>query len=184
MTYSKKYELIFKSYYRALVTFAMSYTSSDEAEDIVQEIFVKMWTNMTFNKLSDTSIKSYLYTSVRNRSIDLIRSKKRNGGERIELSDEKAITNNENIESDAINYEEEMERVEKIRRIYCAIETLPEQCKKIFKKVHLEEKSYLEVAQEMDLSLNTVKVQMYRASVKIRDFIIFIIFNSIILYYL
>lgn len=184
MTYSKQYELIFKSYYRALVTFAMSYTSSDEAEDIVQEIFVKMWSTGAFNKLSDTSIKSYLYTSVRNRSIDAIRSKKRIGGESIDLIDGKIIVDNENIESNTINFEEEMERIDKIRRVYCAIETLPEQCKKIFKKIYLEEKSYMEVAHEMGLSLNTVKVQMYRASIKMKDLLLLIIFSLILLHYL
>lgn len=184
MTYSKKYELIFKSYYRALVTFAMSYTSSDEAEDIVQEIFVKMWSNGAFNKLSDRSIKSYLYTSVRNRSIDVIRSKKRNGGDRIELTDEKVIADNENIESDTINFEEEMERIDKVRRVYCAIEHLPERCREIFKKIYFEEKSYMEVAQEMSLSLNTVKVQMYRASIKLKDLLLVIIFCLFLFYYL
>lgn len=182
MTYSKKYELIFKSYYRALVTFAMSYTSPDEAEDIVQEIFVKMWSNGTFNKLSDTSIKSYLYTSVRNRSIDVIRSKKRTGSEQIDLISGEVVVDNENIESATINFEEEMERIDKIRRVYCAIEALPEQCRKIFKKIYLEEKSYLEVAQEMGLSLNTVKVQMYRASIKMKDLLLFIIFSLFLLY--
>lgn len=177
-----QYKDIFKNYYRTLVVFAISRygLSSDESEDIVQDIFIKIWKQN--NHIETSKIRGLLYTSVRNGAIDLIRAKKHH--ETFEFgSIEETLSFGETKETEMINFEYEIERSEKVRSIYIAIESLPKKCKVIFKKIYFEEKDYNTVALEMDLSINTVKVQMFRAYTKLRNMLLLIIVIFILIYY-
>lgn len=73
---SDAFSLVFNTYYKDLVLFAMKFVgNSDIAEDIVQDIFAKIWE--THNGFYiETSIKSYLLSSVKNRCFDKIRHNK------------------------------------------------------------------------------------------------------------
>ena len=67
------FELLFKKYYQMLCDFGMKYLKSiDEAEEVVQDVFYNIWKNREQLRIN-TSIKSYLYTSVRNNSLQKIR---------------------------------------------------------------------------------------------------------------
>lgn len=176
------YKDLFKNYYRTLVVFAVSRygISNDEAEDVVQDIFIKIWNKN--DHIEASKVKSLLYTSVRNGAIDLIRAKKRHGAMEFGLVEE-SMSLNETMETTMIDFEYEVERSEKIRAIYVAIESLPKKCKEIFKKIYFEEKDYSTVALEMNLSVNTVKVQMFRAYTKLRSMLLLIILIILIIYY-
>lgn len=69
------FESTFKKYYRPLCLYAMHYLKGDidDAEDVVQDCFVKLWQKHSDNTSCNIPSKSYLYTSVRNACIDLLR---------------------------------------------------------------------------------------------------------------
>ena len=70
------FNTIFQVYYNDLVMFAYTFTrDNNEAEEIVQEVFVKLWIRHEDLKL-ESSLKSYLLKSVQNRCLDNIRHKK------------------------------------------------------------------------------------------------------------
>jgi RNA polymerase sigma-70 factor (ECF subfamily) len=68
------FELLFKYYYPGLVVFATNIVvNTDEAEEIVQDFFVRIWENRSALK-TDNPLKNYLFTSVKNRSINFLKS--------------------------------------------------------------------------------------------------------------
>ncbi|HKJ43262.1 MAG TPA: sigma-70 family RNA polymerase sigma factor, partial [Sunxiuqinia sp.] len=71
---SNEFETLFKKYYNSLCHFSMKYVQDDFiAEDVVQEVFTKIWEDKRKIKIQG-SVKSYLYTAVRNRSLNKLKS--------------------------------------------------------------------------------------------------------------
>ena len=100
---------LFKLYYRPLCLYALHYMGdTDESEDIVQESFTSLWQSPS--SISDP--KSYLYRTVRNRSIDRLRSKGK--VDVVPLDDVSAISD-----------EEAMQRSEREALLWTAVDSLP-----------------------------------------------------------
>ena len=162
---------MFDLYYTPMCVFALKYLDSfDQAEDLVQEIFIGFWENKRVNQLT-SSLKSYLFTSVRNNAINRI---KKNNRFRIEeLDDEFDLFDEDNFDP------EELEQ--KKQRIYKEIEKLPTQSRKVFELIIFGNYKYAEVAKELDITQNTVKTHFSRALKQLRsslDIIILILLAS------
>lgn len=137
------------------VNFARKITGNEEdAKDIVQEIFLKIW-NSNADFPNEIAFKSYLYISTRNACIDHLR-RKRNIPAEIDV---------------AVNLEEEANEAmkeEAFRLLDTAIETLPPQTKKII-KLTLSGRSINEIADNLKITVNTVKTLKLRAYKTLRD---------------
>lgn len=152
----KHFEYIFKMYSRELYVFACRIVGDKElAEDIVQDFFVKLWINKDTIDMED-SFRSFCYTSIRNASLNTLRTKFRH----TELSDE--LTS-------SVDVEFEMERAELREKLEQAIDALPDRCREIFVAICMDGNSYAEVADKYGLSVNTIKVQMSKAYRILRD---------------
>ncbi|MCW3787702.1 RNA polymerase sigma-70 factor [Plebeiibacterium sediminum] len=152
----KAFEKVFRDNYVHLVAFANTFLHDiDSAENIVQNIFVKLWENRKQYNIS--SIKGYLMISVRNSCNNEIK--------RIyhERTYQHSIENDEMIES--INYSDS--RV--MDKISSIINQLPEQRKKIFKLNRLEGLKYREIAVKLNISPKTVEIQMGKALKFLRE---------------
>src|SRR6478672_8724061 len=72
----KTFDYFFRQYFAALCFFAQSIIHNEEdTKDIVQDCFAKLWNDKAIKEKTDT-VKSFLYTMVRNRCIDYVRKKK------------------------------------------------------------------------------------------------------------
>lgn len=144
---------LYDRYGRELYQFAVNLLGDEmEAEDVIQEFFIKFW-----HKNSDeiSSFKSYAYKSVYNACISLIRTKQKSPiFELLDNSQEIAI------EDQSLHDEKLLPLLQQLDK---AIESLPDRCKLIFKMVYFEDKTYAEVAEILSLSTNTIKVQMSKA---------------------
>lgn len=129
------------------------------AKDVVQEIFMKVWKQKTVFKSSNT-VKSYLYTAVKNRSLDILKSKQHKM--KCALSFE-AI---QSMETDSF-FSSELVLQETARLVDDAVNTLPLRCKKIIKLSLLGYKNG-EIANELKITMNTVKAQKKIAYRKLR----------------
>ncbi len=161
------FEILFKSYYRYLVSVARSYVQTDEvAEDIVQDLFVKLWEQPSL-LTANISLKGYLYRSIYNSCINYILRKQS------KYSSLDTVTRNKIEELLKTNPENQPETqflaVEMISVIKEAIKHLPPECGKIFLLSREEGLSYKEIAEKLNISENTVKVQIYRALSKLRE---------------
>ena len=162
----KAFESIFNKYYRLLCLEAEGYVRSGHMiEEIVCDVFTRIWVNR--KKLYvKTSLRNYLIRSVHNSCIDYYRHQKYlNGGkEKISEAHEKfALVD---LEEDPLSYMITHELEEKIGE---AIESLPEQYKKAFKLSRYNNLSYAQIAEEMDISVNSVKTNIKKALAKLRE---------------
>lgn len=155
------FERLFKAKYNPLCAFASGIIKdSDAAEEIVQEVFVKLWAQRDKIDVS-ASISSYLYSAVRNAALNAIKHlqvkeayKKQNKIER---------DNAENVISDAL-IGSELEQ-----KINVAISRLPSERKKIFLLSRTEGLKYKEIAEKLEISVKTVENQMGKALASLRN---------------
>lgn len=167
----KAFELVYKKYYSLLCVYAYDLLRDHIlAEEIVQETFIKIWESKSKIEIS-TSLHSYLYKSIHNQCV--------NAGKHLLVI--KALV--EKYSEDAI-YEAELLLIADSEfamdnylyeglelDVKDAIQSLPEQCRKIFMMNRYEDLSYTKIAQKLDLSINTIKTQMGRALDKIRIYL-------------
>lgn len=164
---STSFELVFKTYYPKLCTFAFGYTRQlESAEDIVKDFFVKLWTDReTLNITS--SLSGYLFHSVRNACINYLqRDISRNKSLSLDEIDRLGIKINEPMSQNYLLekiYAEELES-----QIMIEIGRLPEGCKEIFRLSRFENLSHKEIAAKLNIAENTVKVQIYKALKRIK----------------
>lgn len=151
-------EILFKEFYRPLVIYASQFLSNTEdAEDLVQEVFIKFWETNRFLSIN-FQLRAYIYQSVRNSCLNWLDKKPRVILDPIEsipeLTEELMLD-----ESDWKIYMDE---------IYRKIEMLPPRTREIFKAIVLENKKYKDVASDLGISVNTVKTAMQRALSNLR----------------
>lgn len=143
----------FDETYDSLYHYAVSFINDqDSAKDIVHDAFVYAWNNkenLDFSK----SIKPYLLKIVRNYSLNHIRNRD------IRKKHESFLIN-ELDHNYSIDYEEHDQTIKKITKV---IDNLPHQCKTVFKLNIYEGKKYREIAEELDISINTVKTHISKA---------------------
>jgi len=150
---------LFHLYYRALCSYIVQFTKSmPEAEDIVQNIFVKLWANREILGKAD-SIKPYLYRSAYNAYIDKFREDRK---KEMLMDTLKFEALSEQLEEDHFL---QQQRIEKVRNL---VETLPGRCKEIL--LLSKQKGYKnkEIAEHLNISIKTVESQIRIAFQKIR----------------
>lgn len=142
----------FLQYYRPLCLFALHYLKDiDDAEDTVQDCFMELWRRKD-REMDASGLKSYLYSMVRNRCIDILK-KDSLIDSNVQPSDLEEILSDEECEEWA--YDE--------ARIWTAIDSLPEKCREVFLLAKKEGLKYEEIAVRMGISVHTVKNQMSKA---------------------
>ena len=158
--YTKSFELLFRKYYQGLCNYCMGILGdAEKTEDVVQDAFVYLWENRRRINIK-TSLKSYLYQSVRHGALKVIRS------QTLEQRHISRLTEFiEYLEQSEFS-EEELSGLQKVEQ---AIEELPSQCKSVFLMSLVDEKSYKQIADELVISLNTVKTHISKAYRLIRE---------------
>lgn len=142
------YASLFYEFYAPLVLYARKYvTDPDAAEDIVQEFFCRLWEERE-NLTRIKAFKAYLYTSVRNRSLNYLRDK-----HSVSIEDYKFSSGD-----DFLN---DMMEEEIYSRLYQAVSHLPEKCRQVF-MLKLEGKSNQEIADVLQVTEETVRSQLRR----------------------
>ena len=151
----KDFETLFNDHYSRLCAYAYNFLKEQEgSEEIAQEVFFKLWINRTDIKI-ESSMESYLYRSVRNACLNLI--KHINVREKYKEHNQEEIEYSEQIDRDPMNASE-LEL-----KIRASIDLLPEQRKKIFILSRYEQLKYKEIAEQLGLSVKTVENQMGKA---------------------
>jgi RNA polymerase sigma-70 factor (ECF subfamily) len=135
---------------------------SHEAEDLTQEAFIKAFNSLaTFN--DEFAFSTWLFKIATNNSIDFLRKRKLktfsidkpiatlDGEQTYEIPDESYVPDQHLVQD------------QQAGTIQDAIDKLPEKYRKVIIMRHQEEKSYEEIAEELDLPLGTVKAHIFRA---------------------
>ena len=143
----ESFRQVFHAYYEGLCQYAFTLLRDmDDAEDVVQAMFVKIWEKRETLNITHT-MKSYLYKAVYHQCINRFdhRTVRAKFQERVMV--EKA----ERIQQPEV-FPHELEE-----RIVAVIKTLPKQCRTIFMMSRYQEMKYAEIAKALDISVNTIE---------------------------
>jgi RNA polymerase sigma-70 factor (family 1) len=156
-------DFFFQQYYTQLCYFAGTLLNDEYlAQEITSDAFTKLWQSRQ-SLATEGSIKAWLYSTVRNASIDHLRKVKR-----LRVS-ESGLQSATTIEQSVLHTIIESETIDHIIE---TIGRLPPQCRRIFRLFYLHGKSYNEIAQELNLSPQTVRNQKQRAAKLLRKMIL------------
>ena len=155
----KAFERVFREFYAPLTLYSKSFLQDkDAAEEVVQELFYQLWNNREQLEIK-TSLKSYLYQAVRNRSLKVIRH---------QMVKQKHTDYVMSHSSEGV-HEHEMEARELQKIITDILSKLPEKCSLIFRMNRFEGLKYREIAEELSVSVKTVEANMSRALALLRN---------------
>lgn len=160
------FERMFRSYYASLCDYAQKYVKNPQAaEDQVQEVFVKIWEIRTDWNPKGT-IKAYLYTAVRNQSLNYLKHKR--------IVDEWKQKEEEALSNTPIPFSPTEKRadLEEMRKwIQGAIQNLPEKRREIFELSRDHGLTYMEISKTLGISVKTVETQMGRSLRHLRNWL-------------
>lgn len=164
----RAYKFLYDQHYQILCHIASQYVKDDFlAETIVGDVIFHIWEIRESIEIT-SSLRSYLLTSVRNRCLDYLKSQP--------CQYEMPMSSSGLQDFPVLNYikgddyplgrllEKELEG-----EIMKAIERLPEECRRVFHLSRFEEKKYSEIADELGISVNTVKYHIKRALALLHD---------------
>ncbi len=153
---AKVFEELFNVYYHRLMLYAISYVEKSQvAEDIVQEIFFSIWKNRKDN-LINTSVSSYLFRAVHNRSIQYLRHQKvKSDYEERHLLKIKEAEMLYHLAGDYQYSEIQYNEIEKILRQ--TFDTLPDKTREIFKLSRENNTSNRKIAEILQIDVKTVE---------------------------
>lgn len=147
----RSFERLFRQYFTPLMNFAIKILENeDDAREVVHQVFINLWERREEIDLKKP-LKSYLFTSVHNRSLNAIRDRKKFSSEPVP------------DESGEWDVSAQIEAMELEQKILESLERLPEKCRQIFEMNRNQGMKYSEIASELNISVKTVENQMSKA---------------------
>lgn len=167
----KAFEQVFKTHFKRLHSYACTILQDEaEAEEMVQQVFFKLW-ERTDNLSLSGSVSSYLYRAVHNESLNFIKHRKVRTNHQIHV----AYSMKNAVEQP----DKKVVAGELEKKINSALNELPEQCRTIFQLSRFDELKYREIADKLGISIKTVENQMGKAlkilRLKLVEFLTFIL---------
>ena len=155
------YQALFHRYYPCLIFYATRLVGEEDAEDVVQDVFVELWRRQESIEIGD-QIQAFLYRAVYTRSLNVLKRRNVEDGYSIAMKE----INQRRTEFYQPDNNEIIRRIEdrELRKeIHKAINELPDKCKEVFKLSYLHEMRNKEIANVLGVSLRTVEAHMYKA---------------------
>ena len=141
-----RFEWFYRMYSKTLFLYEISFLVVEEdAEDVISEVFINFWKSKAFEQIQDEAVKTYLFRSVRNTCLNLLKKK----SIQRDILDEFC---EDVLEQEVMNWNDEL-----IRDIEFEISTMPERTREIIYDVFFHGMKYQEVADRLGISINTVK---------------------------
>ncbi len=152
---------VYSEFYASLYAWSRKYISDpDEAEDIVQNVFIGLWEKRESLSIH-SSFKSYLYRMVSNSCLNVLKHKEVKNEFARDFKIRMIEEDNRRIQEEVIS--EEMNNEGIINDLKLAIDELPDSCQRIFKMSRFSAMKNKEIANDLNISVRTVETQIYRA---------------------
>lgn len=162
LSQDKGFKSVFDSFYPGLLRFVKEYVKdSQDAEDIMQNVFLILWEKRDSLK-PDTNLNAYLFTLAKSQCLNYLKH--------LKVVDKYVNVRQSEYQENYLNYyaidkfEPEQIDIESLElMVEKAINDLPEQCRKVFELSRYEGLKYKEIAQRMGISVKTVESHMSNA---------------------
>jgi RNA polymerase sigma factor (sigma-70 family) len=135
--------------------------SHDDADDIVQEVFVKVWNNLD-NFKGESNLFTWIYRIATNESLQFLRKKRNQSWFKSDITEEleNALVSDKHIDGDEIQI-----------KLQKAILRLPDKQRLVFNMKYFEELTYEEIAEITDSTIGSLKASFHHATKKIEEFL-------------
>lgn len=156
----ESFNQVFRRYYSPMVRFCVRYVAdSDLASEIVQDLFVKLWSNR--EKISfNTSFESYMLTSVRNSALTYINKERSHAEANLRIYSEESDNTDPSETLQSNNLEESYRKI---------LKDMPEKRREVFLASRYDGLKYSEIAEKLGISQKTVEAQMSAAIKQLKD---------------
>lgn len=146
------YNQLFLRYYSRLCAYVYGITENyNSSEDVVQELFIRLWTNRHKLEIKD-SISGYLYRSSKNAALNHLRAEK---------SRQKSI---ENLPAQEWHSDDNLiEQIEFSAYLQQCIDQLPERSREVFLKSRYEGLKQKDISDQLGISVKTIKNQIWKS---------------------
>ena len=155
------FSIIFKHFSPRLKSYFIKAGATDnQAEEIIQEVMISVWTKASSYDKSKSSVSTWLYTIARNKRIDRIRKEKRHY----------LLESDDGLEVPVDSpQEDEIMSTQLSKRMEEYIKSLPVEQAKLLKLSYFHEKTHVDISNELNIPLGTVKSRIRLALSKIRN---------------
>lgn len=147
------YSLIYRKYFFILYNYGLKFCSDKElVKDCIQDLFVKIWNNRE-NLNDTTSVKYYLFTSLKNKLIDALKS----SNQRLKTNDDVMnldVVDNEDSEPELLYLQKE--------RVFRAMNKLSRHQQKVLEMKFYRNQSNQEIAQELGITIQSVYNSVFK----------------------
>ena len=159
-----KFKLLYLENAPRLIFYASKYVDSDTAEDLVHDIFTKIWQKKEIYSVEE-GLKTYLFRSVQNACLDYLKHKS------IEMTYADEVARRLKIEEIGYYNQSDAAELEKERldSVYREIAKLPDSCREVFTLAYVDGKKSVEIAGTLNISQRTVEAQLYKGLKIIRN---------------
>ena len=146
------YNQLFKRYYSRLCTFTTALTQSSSAsEDVIQELFIRLWTHRRKLVINE-NISGYLYRASKNAALNYIRTE----------NNRKKTLQNMPV-SEWVSDESVIEQIEFSAALHHCISQLPDRSREVFMKSRFEGLKQKEISDQLGISAQTIKNQIWKS---------------------
>jgi RNA polymerase sigma-70 factor (ECF subfamily) len=154
------FDCLYRKYGKRIYRFALSILkSSEEAENIIQEVFLSLWEHR-HSVINEASVKYYIFSIAYNSSISVLRKKIR------ETSFIDHLKSLQDIQQEVVNTELEFNELnDKLNQI---IDQLPRRQREVFLLHRIERLKYRDISERLGISENTIENHMSKALKTIR----------------
>jgi len=177
------FEQLYNNYYPKLIAYASLYLTSDEAHDVVQEVFLSLLEEKN-RKLEQSTLNAYLYRAVQNKCIDSIRHKMVKKQYQTQVGEKFLRLESEYFYSSRNEIEDGMLSQELQEQIDAAIESLPPKGKTVCKLYFQETKTAKEISSILGLSTSTIENHIYTCTKALRQKLVKYVLFFYVLYIL
>lgn len=172
---AQRYGAVYSEYYSVVKYFAQSLIKSEEdAEDIAQDVFAKLWT-MPEMWADNKDIGTYIYAMTKNATLNFIKHRKIKQDYQ-EQCIEKSLIEEIFRSEDTLEALESIYYKEAVLMVRLALDRLPERRREIFIMSRFKKMSHNEIAEKLNISVRTVEHQIYRALLELKKTILIALF--------
>lgn len=167
----EKFSILFNENYFKIRKYAYNLLRSEcDAEDVAQEVFIKLWEQQELWLTNERKLDGYLLIMTRNIALNILKHERIKQEYQTRFVQEAA--SRERMDND--KFWEVIFYREILQNVFTALKTVPKRRRSIFTLSRFSGKSHREIAYGLNISIHTVERQIYLTQIKLREVLFFI----------